>query len=153
MTKYLKPLFAIYTIIMLWLLFGQRLPHLNFTDYADKLSHNINLIPLRTVRLFFSLAKYSTDYRSVALAMRNLAGNVVLFIPLGALPLIFTRLDSFAKFILTTAAIITAVELLQFVTLLGSCDIDDLILNLIGAALGYFLMKICCKNLFFENHI
>ncbi len=148
MKKYIKPIFIIYTVIMLWLLFGQRLSHLNFTDYADKLSQNINLIPFRTVKLFVRLAKNSIDSYSVALAMRNLAGNIVLFIPLGALPLIFPRLKSFGKFILTVALVITAVELLQFVTLLGSCDIDDLILNLFGAAVGFCIVKALGKNLF-----
>lgn len=153
MKKYIKPLFILYAVIMLWLLFGQRLSHLNFTDYAQKLSQNINLVPFRTVKLFFGLAKYSIDYRSVALAVRNLLGNVVLFIPLGALPLIFPKIRSFGRFILTVSLTITAVELLQFVTLLGSCDIDDLILNLVGAAAGYLIIRVSHKNLFHKNTI
>lgn len=151
MKKYIKPLFVIYTVIMLWLLFGQRLGHLNFTDYYEKLSQNINLIPFRTVRIFFRLAKYSTDSRSVALAVRNLLGNVVLFVPLGALPLIFPEIKSFGRFILTVSIAITAVELLQFVTLLGSCDIDDLILNLCGASLGYLLVRVWGRYVFSKN--
>ena len=38
--------------------------------------------------------------------------------------------------------VITAVELAQLFTLLGSCDIDDLILNVLGAALGYGIHKL-----------
>ena len=37
--------------------------------------------------------------------------------------------------------LILCVELLQLATMLGSCDIDDLILNVIGASLGFFLWK------------
>ena len=38
----------------------------------------------------------------------------------------------------------TVVELLQMLLLLGTCDIDDLILNVLGACLGYLL--------FYLNH-
>lgn len=34
---------------------------------------------------------------------------------------------------------ITSVELIQLVTLLGSMDIDDLILNLAGASIGFLI--------------
>ena len=44
------------------------------------------------------------------------------------------------------STIITAVELTQLFTLLGSCDIDDLILNVVGAAVGYGLFKCLTKK-------
>lgn len=146
MKKYLKPLFIVYGLIMLWLLFGQRLHSIDFTDYAGRLSRNINLVPFRTVKLFIRLAKYSTDSASLALAVRNLAGNIVLFIPLGFLPAIFPQLKSFVRFIITVSLCIAAVEILQFVTLLGSCDIDDLILNVSGAVIGFVLMGLFEKS-------
>ena len=40
---------------------------------------------------------------------------------------------------LACTGIICLVELCQMVTLLGTCDIDDLILNLLGCAIGYGL--------------
>ena len=43
------------------------------------------------------------------------------------------------------AAIITAVELIQLFTLVGSCDVDDLILNVIGSAIGYGFHKAANK--------
>ena len=42
--------------------------------------------------------------------------------------------------------LILAVEILQLVTLLGSCDIDDLLLNILGAAMGYVLWKLRNKK-------
>jgi len=145
MKKYIKPLFIIYSAIMLYLLFGQRLRHLDFTDYYDKLSLNINLVPFETVKLFWNAAKSGKLYW-IWQAVRNISGNVVLFIPLGALSLIFPRLKKFLPFILSVTLIISAVEILQFFTLLGSCDIDDLILNLFGASVGYFLCKPLSKE-------
>lgn len=48
---------------------------------------------------------------------------------------------------LLVGGIIVAVELLQLFTLLGSCDIDDLILNMIGAFLGYGLFRMVQKRI------
>ena len=49
------------------------------------------------------------------------------------------------RVLLTTAAVITAVEVFQLFTLVGSCDIDDLILNVIGAALGFLIQNTAKK--------
>lgn len=153
MKKLIRPLFIVYAVIMLWLLFGQRLIRADFTDYAQKLSQNINLVPMQTVKLFSRLARYSINVASVDFALRNLVGNVLLFIPLGALPLLYPKLCSFRRFILTVAAVIVTVEIVQFLTLLGSCDVDDLILNLFGASVGYCLVRLMFKNLFCKNEI
>jgi glycopeptide antibiotics resistance protein len=39
--------------------------------------------------------------------------------------------------VLFVAITISCVEILQLFTLLGYCDVDDLILNTLGAAIGY----------------
>ena len=51
----------------------------------------------------------------------------------------------FFLFLLMCILAIALVEVLQLVTLLGSCDIDDLILNLSGMILGYLLYLIFRK--------
>ncbi|MBP3379196.1 MAG: VanZ family protein, partial [Clostridia bacterium] len=60
------------------------------------------------------------------------------------------KLRRFVPHLVTTAAIITSVELIQLFTLRGSADIDDLLLNVIGSALGYLVYLIAsaiCKRL------
>lgn len=129
-------LFGLYCAVMLWLLFD-RSGASEDVPYWEQVSANLNLVPFRTLRLFGSLL---TDHRPhlVRAAVVNLFGNVVMFIPLGLLlPMVWEKLRSLGKVLLTTAAIITIVEIMQLFTLVGSCDIDDLILNLIGSALGY----------------
>lgn len=132
----------IYSAIMLFLLFLQRLAacggniaSLAVPDYFSALLTRFELVPFRTVTAFIgSVSSFSLSDH----AFRNLAGNIVLFIPLGLfLPALFPKQRSFRILILTTAAVISAVELLQAFTLLGTCDIDDLILNTAGAAAGY----------------
>ncbi len=138
-TKYRLPkiLFAVYCVIMVWLLFGQRISRVDYSDYFNSLKNSINIIPFRTVAEY--LQAESDGLRD---AIINLAGNVVMFIPLGFfLSQLWEKLRFFGWHTLCTAVIIMIVEILQLVTLLGSLDIDDLILNLIGSALGYLLYK------------
>ena len=132
-------LFCLYGAVMLWLLFD-RVGGIEGVAYWDQIRANLNLRPFRTIRLFLNVLTRPA-YGTAALT--NLGGNVVLFIPLGFfLPRVFPRLQKFWLTILATALIITAVELAQLFTLLGSCDIDDLILNILGAAIGYGAHKL-----------
>ena len=47
--------------------------------------------------------------------------------------------------------IVLAIELLQFITLSGSCDIDDIILNVSGALIMYAILKIKDVNNLIKN--
>lgn len=78
-------LFVLYIGWMLYLLLFQRIGWNADTSYSQWIQQSINLVPFRTIREFIRMvrahtASGSTDY---ALAMRNLGGNVVLFVPLG----------------------------------------------------------------------
>ena len=133
-------LFAAYCALMLWLLFD-RPGYIDGIPYWDQLLPNLNLMPFRTLRLFFGLLRDHRPYL-VRAALINLLGNVVMFVPLGLfLPLIFTRLRKLWRTLFTVTLLIAVVEIAQLFTLLGSCDVDDLILNLLGAALGYGIYK------------
>ena len=68
----------------------------------------------------------------------NLGGNVLLFIPAGVLlPKLWPKQRNFFRFFATCTGIMFFIEVLQLFTLLGSFDIDDLILNLAGMTLGF----------------
>lgn len=134
-------LFAVYCIAMAYLLFGRKEASEGL-PYADQLMMRLNLIPFRTLRLQLRLLTEFDRPWLIHHALINLMGNVVLFIPLGIfLPKVWEKLNRIWKVLLATAGIIISVEAVQVLTLLGRCDIDDLILNLIGAAIGYGLYK------------
>ena len=134
-----RTLFSIYTVFMLVLLFN-RAGGIEGMDYWTQIQENLNLEPFRTIRLFWNVLGRQ-GYRFTAII--NLGGNVIMFIPLGFfLPRVFPALQKFRRTVLATVLIITAVELTQLFTLLGTCDIDDLILNVIGAAIGYGLHQL-----------
>lgn len=128
----------LYSLLMLWLLFGQRW---GTSVYRQELAENINLIPFATLGRYWQLLQ-GGDGGLVRHAFINLAGNVVMFIPLGALlPAVYSRLRGFFQTFFFSVMLIATVEALQYATLLGTCDIDDLILNLAGVILGYILYR------------
>lgn len=133
-------LFGLYCALMLWLLFDRPV-FAQGIPYPEQLLSRLNLIPFRTLRLFGSLLD-SGRPEYVRAAVINLGGNVLMFVPLGfLLPRVCEKVNTLARVLLTTAALITLVEIAQLLALVGSCDIDDLILNVAGAALGYGLHK------------
>lgn len=129
-------LLLFYSALMLWLLF-HRTGYVEGIPYSQQLK--MNLIPFQTIRLFWGLLK-NPRYRLSAII--NLGGNILMFVPLGfLLPRVFHRLRRLWKTLLATGLIVITVELTQLFTLLGSCDTDDLLLNVLGAALGYGMHK------------
>ena len=151
--------FASYAGLMIWLLFFQsvRIPDYGTVDYWQQVGSNLTLKPLRTIGSFldvllrksYYIAKWgsASEYAVQARhAFINLGGNVGMFIPLGFfLPELFLNLRKLWKTLLATGGIVCAVELLQLFSLLGNCDVDDLILNIVGAAIGYGIFAIIRK--------
>ena len=145
MKKQLFPhgVFAAYCLMMLTLLFHRAGYEPNLA-YADQLRWN--LIPFHTIRLYWR-AFWSGSPSLRMISLINLGGNIIMFIPLGfLLPPVFPKLKNLMSVLVTTAAIIICVELIQLLTLVGSCDIDDLILNMLGAAIGFCLYRIWNKG-------
>jgi len=67
--------------------------------------------------------------------------NVVLFVPLGfLLPLLWPKQDRFWKILLAGVAFSLLIELSQLINL-RSTDIDDLLLNTLGADIGFALYR------------
>lgn len=140
-----KTVFFLYSLLMLWLLFG-RSGAIEGVSYWEQVGMSINLTPLFTIRRYIRLLD-SSSASLVRIAVINLYGNVIMFIPLGfLLPKVFKKLRKFWKVLLATAGIIIFVELAQLFSLMGSCDVDDLILNVLGAAIGYILYRITAKK-------
>ncbi len=142
---------AIYAALMLWLLFFQRAGRVDLAEYDLQriLRENLNYRPLYTVESYISVLVHSTSGAARHGAAINLFGNIAMFLPLG----FFVGVSQWGKHrflrtFLISAAVIVSVELIQLFTMLGHCDVDDLILNLLGVALGYLPViggKFDCK--------
>ncbi len=136
--KWIWAAFWFYCAAMAWLLFGQRLGAPRPADYRAAMAANMNLVPLWTIRHFLALTQGAAGPYLARFAAVNLLGNVWVFVPLGVfMPALWRPMEKLWLFALCLAGLIVAIELVQLVTLLGSCDVDDLILNMTGGLLGY----------------
>lgn len=68
--------------------------------------------------------------------------NIMIFIPLGFfIPIVFLRMRKFYTTVLAIFAVTFCIEFFQY--FIGrSCDIDDLIANLLGGTVGYGIYKV-----------
>ncbi|BFT72496.1 VanZ family protein [Paenibacillus sp. P36] len=105
---------------------------------------NLELIPFRTI------SSSIDSYIRVGMVPSsiNLIANIVVFVPMGYLITFVVRRPSFIKTLLISFASILGIEIIQFVTYLGSADIDDVLLNLIGSVMGYavYMIYIVLQN-------
>lgn len=130
-----------YSLLLLWLLLGQRI-------YAGSvvIYERMNLTPLSTIRWSLHIHQLTSDTGQILHAWINFFGNILLFVPLGyLLPRTLRSMRKFLRFTLRIVLAVTAVELIQYFFWLGCCDIDDLILNLLGSMLGYLIWRIRSK--------
>ena len=101
----------------------------------------VNLIPFKTIigyakDLFVSLLDTSTIFL-------NLFGNLICLMPMALfIPMLFKKVDNTKKFLISILSITLAIELVQLITFSGSCDIDDIILNTLGAFIAYKILNI-----------
>ncbi len=98
---------------------------------------------------FNEIGRYLTYYRTIGIPMviLNLAGNIVAFIPFGYfLPLVAEGRLKFFSVTLLTLQFSVLVEVLQLFTRVGSCDVDDMILNTLGGMIGYGCYRLWVKS-------
>lgn len=107
--------------------------------------YNTNFIPFLSFYVLYTTPYIS--YRVLVPFCVNLFGNLALFFPWGVLlPMLDKRLKNAKSFFLLTACVIIAVELLQLVFKVGICDVEDFILNMLGAAIGYIITRILTQK-------
>ncbi len=92
--------------------------------FRDNNVDKINIIPLSEFRFFFT----DSAIRS------GIIKNIWLFIPLGT---ILYSLFPQSKILLIPLVVSFGIELVQYYTGLGWCDIDDIVSNSLGGAIGY----------------
>lgn len=93
----------------------------------------INLIPFDTISFYLS---GNVDY---VIALYNLGANIGLFMPFGLYFKYIKKTSTMKQLLIIAICSISLIEWLQYITKRGSLDIDDLILNILGVCLGYFV--------------
>ena len=140
-------LFGCYCALMIYLLFLQR-------DYAvsaslkEHIKNSVNVIPFHSIHQFiYIINHYGITSDLTRFAIINLVGNIIMFMPLGYfLVVIFHKQRNIFYFFMTCFLIIGSIEILQLLTMVGSFDVDDVILNMVGCLIGYFFSFIHKRN-------
>ncbi len=113
--------------------------NMSMLEYAQS---RFNIIPFKTIIGY--ITSFSTNGGT---AVKNILGNFLLFLPMGIyLPYLFKKVSNYKRFLVVMFIILFAIEVLQFVLKRGAFDIDDLILNLLGAVIGFGLWKVINKK-------
>jgi glycopeptide antibiotics resistance protein len=82
-------------------------------------------------------------FRIYKLSNKQIVGNFVMLLPLGLyLPLLYKKISNFFVVALVSFLVSSMIELLQLVTSYRSADVDDVLLNTLGACLGFIIYKI-----------
>lgn|SRR5574344_1812087 len=100
----------------------------------------IQIIPFKTIQ---DLTNSSLDLY----VFENIVGNIIMFAPFGfLLPMLSAKMQKWYKVIGSGAVVSLCIESCQLF-LVRSTDIDDVILNTLGVALGYVCFKFFKKIL------
>ena len=133
-------LLVLYCAAMIYILFLRSAGKASPFSYWESLSRNFNLIPFANLYGYLTAPTKTMTYTK--LILENIVGNVLIFIPAGAfLPLFLPKCRRFQYFMAVLLLIIVLVELTQLFSMLGMCDIDDLILNVLGGVIGFRIWK------------
>lgn len=119
----IKIIFIIYIIFLYHIVTFQSIKYAN------------NLIP------FTEILRYKIGSK---LFIKNVIGNIILFIPFGILITYLKNITTPSKIISISLSTSLIIEIIQL--LIGRVfDIDDIILNTIGAIIGYCIFKLVYK--------
>ena len=97
-----------------------------------------NLVPLKEITRYF---RY---YRTLGmpLFLINIVGNMVAFMPFGFfLPIISRRSRKWYNTVSFGLIFSLILETLQLIFKVGSFDVDDILLNTVGAGLGFLVYR------------
>ncbi|MBB6454943.1 glycopeptide antibiotics resistance protein [Salirhabdus euzebyi] len=134
MRKIVWIVFFMYTSLLIyWMFFGfSRIPSEEY---------KYNFTPFSTIKNYFT---YFSHFPFLTWII-NIGGNIVVFIPFGIfLPCLFIKLRNVLSFLVVFLLGITILETSQLYFRVGSFDVDDIILNSVGALIGfvvYFIFR------------
>ena len=95
-----------------------------------------NFTPFKTIKMYI---EYSYKLNSV----ENLAGNVLVFVPFGFLfPFVAGEGERFCVMLLNAFVFVMGIEVFQLFSAFGAFDVDDILLNCLGASLGFGVYRL-----------
>lgn len=130
-------LFIIYFIAMVYFLF--------FSEQMGRIpsdTYKYSLEPFKEIRRYLHYHQKIGRFH----VLLNLVGNVVCFMPMGfVLPILSDKQRNIFRVTVICFLCSLLIELIQLVSKVGSCDVDDIILNTVGGFLGVVCFTVCYK--------
>ena len=128
-------LFLLYFGILFYFLFFSEKMGRTFVERE----YHYNLVPFYEIKRFL---KYH-EVLGLGAVILNIGGNVAAFMQFGFfVPIFSRRCKYFLNTVYYSFELSLVVEIIQLVTKVGSFDVDDIILNTIGGALGYWVFRV-----------
>lgn len=134
-------LFALAMLLFIGVMFVGMRGHV-WTDYSliEYIRSSSNFIPFKTISSY--ITAMNNGSMNISIPIKNLLGNFIMFLPMGIyLPYCIKKINKVGRFTLAMMTLLFGIEVTQVVTRKGSFDIDDFILNMAGALIGYRIWK------------
>ncbi len=114
----------------------------NAARRAAYLERYVNLRPFESIWQVY-IKGFVNGYVNTYYTLLNLIGNICALMPLALfLPYFWHAQRRWYVFLPTMLVSVACIEGLQLLFMVGSCDVDDLILNVGGAILAYVLLRL-----------
>ena len=139
-SKRMKIVFFIYIAIVVKVIIF-KYPWEDLRAIMDTWEKGVILEGLDTANFtLFKTVKMYIDYSYKLNSFENLVGNVVVFVPFGfLLPYVQEKSGHFMVLMLNAFLFVLGIEIFQLFSAFGAFDVDDILLNCAGAAIGW-----CC---------
>lgn len=136
--QWIQVLFFIYLLIVIRLIIF-KYPYSTLIDIARGWEKGVILEGLDTANFtLFKTIRMYINYAYKLNSFENLVGNVVVFMPFGFLfPHVLQRGSNFFVMLFNAFLFIVGIELFQLFSAFGAFDVDDVLLNCVGAVIGY----------------
>ncbi len=114
--------------------------HRNSDQVRFYLQSNTNNIPFTTIILY--IRGFAEGNLTFLQMIENLFGNFAFLVPFALLlPMLYRKMNRFGWFLLVIFAVAVLIEMLQLLLLCGSSDVDDVLLNVSGACVAFFVFR------------
>lgn len=137
--KQIGVIFFVYLLLVIKVIIF-KYPYSQLKAIADTWEKGVILEGLDTANFtLFKTIRMYIDYSYMLNSFENLVGNVVVFIPFGfLLPYVLKRGRNFFVMLFNAFLFVLGIEIFQLFSAFGAFDVDDILLNCLGAVIGYF---------------
>ena len=129
-----KILFVFYIVFVFYFLLVSEI----YGRTGEMKDYHYNLVLFQEIKRFWNYR----EQLGIFSVMANLAGNILIFIPIGFfLPMASVR-RIFSVIVFESFFISFVIEITQLLTKVGCFDVDDLLLNTLGGVIGFIIFMI-----------